>query len=672
MRNILGCFGTNARASQNFVPLFLLLSLPFSATLCHAQLCPGAAITSVSPAVWPAGVSTNITITGTGFNPNGSAGCGDDPLELTTSSGPGGPEVFSNEIIVSTTQITATVTPDASDTTQSACLWSWLVPDDVIKAQTNANLVANAAFGAAGSPCTDPEYGNQGITVGICTVPALAAVSPVTPNVWFAGQSYPITITGTGFITPALSAATGCAASTVKLPGYNGVLEPLPGSLTIPVSYTNVASATEITATVAPHIVPRLSPLITAFYGAVGATVEVINIPQGATGIPGAVSLPAPVDVLGAPQIQCTGAAMECNGSTISGPNATAQSVVVGQTITLTTTPTAATLAALPIPLVLTSSTWTAPGTIDSYPIVKPVAPTSTVSTASVNPTVLTNPGLKAYWLYPTPSVPVTYQYCVSGQTTCPEATATFNVTGPTASITSNPPSTSAGTATAAWWVSAPYSGCTLNDGQPTQFLAFGVLFPPPATCIWSVLIPGIAFEATDINLDGVTAPNGGFLWVQIITGGQITGTAPGARVSPFPFPPPGLDSSFPYSAATPTTTSDAPALGLQNNLSTETWAPSYQMYLMWNSNLDPTAIPVPIGYVAWNITGTADQNASASPPWSLAANQVATTTTYTPSTDTGAPNHGLPVWSANVPMGGSSSTQSESVAPDGEGENKQ
>jgi hypothetical protein len=95
-------------------------------------------------------------------------------------------------------------------------------------------------------------------------------------------------------------------------------------------------------------------------------------------------------------------------------------------------------------------------------------------------------------------------------------------------------------------------------------------------------------------------------------------------------------------------------------------------MYLMWNSNLDSASINVPIGYVTWSITGTADQNASASPPWSLDANQGTTTATYTQSTDTGAPNHGLPVWSANVPTGATSSNQSESVAPDGEEENKQ
>jgi len=61
----------------------------------------------------------------------------------------------------------------------------------------------------------------------------------------------------------------------------------------------------------------------------------------------------------------------------------------------------------------------------------------------------------------------------------------------------------------------------------------------------------------------------------------------------------------------------------------------------------------------------------AASPPWSLAS-QLPTTPTYTPSTDTGAPNHGLPVWSANVPLGATSSNQSESVALGREEENRQ
>jgi hypothetical protein len=80
-------------------------------------------------------------------------------------------------------------------------------------------------------------------------------------------------------------------------------------------------------------------------------------------------------------------------------------------------------------------------------------------------------------------------------------------------------------------------------------------------------------------------------------------------------------------------------------------------MYLMWNSHLDSASIDVPLGYATWGISGTA-KNAKTTPPWSLSS-QGTTTTKYTPSTDTGAPAHGLPVWS-NIVYG--SSTTSEEL----------
>jgi hypothetical protein len=88
-------------------------------------------------------------------------------------------------------------------------------------------------------------------------------------------------------------------------------------------------------------------------------------------------------------------------------------------------------------------------------------------------------------------------------------------------------------------------------------------------------------------------------------------------------------------------------------------------MFLLWSTDADPDSINVPIGYVTWKVAGTADQNTKNRPPWSLAGKQTATTATYSASTDTGAPGHGLPVWttiSYNTPT-----TSGESVLTKGE-----
>jgi len=300
------------------------------------------------------------------------------------------------------------------------------------------------------------------------------------------------------------------------------------------------------------------------------------------------------------------------------------------------------------------------------------------------HPTVLTNLGLTAYWLYPNADgVPVTYSYCAStsildtADEQCSETTtATFTVVGPTATIT--PVLSLQGDpvfSTGQWSVTSGYTGCTDNPaGELTQFLAFGQYNAPPADCTQSVSIPGIVFAATDIDTDNVTAPNANFLWVQLITGGQVSGTGPSATTTPEGS---GLDNFYPYATSSPSGyvgTEDSPGVALINTWTTEARAFTAQMYLLWNSNLDPTAIAVPIGYLTWSINGTANNNTTSTPPWSLSISTVPSTatTTYTQSTDIGAPSHGLPVWTNILYNTASTTSESESVPTDGEEENKQ
>ncbi len=574
----------------------------------------------VSPDIWDAGQTYNVTITGTNFVPGtylgGSTaypGCPATYMNITTSAR----TLSYSYTFASATTITAVVTPTAGDP------------------------AATATIAVSGPPTATAT---AQIVPAPCPVPTVASISP---NVWWAGQSYKnVTVTGANFITPANATAV-CPATTATITGASFTL----GAVT-------VNSATQITiASVAP---PSTEPTE-------GPTIAVSN-----------EASPQPnVDVLGPPQIQCTGSSMQCDGETISGANASTQTVVVGQTITLATTPTAAQVAILPISLTFASTTWTLPQTPANIggDVLGTLDAKGNPTTFSTTPTVPTNPGLNTYWLYPNPKVPVTYTYCVAvpnagNQCSPTKATANFNVTGPTAKITPSLSSINSPAATGTWSVSPQYPGCLDANNKKYQFLIFGLLNPPSTGCTRVVDTPGIGFAATGINLANVTAPAGDFLWVQLITTDTLTGTETGVKVLPT-YLGTGLDNSYPYSSAG-TQTNDSPNVGLANSLATETRAFTAQMYLLWNSNLDSASIEVPIGYVTWSINGTADQNTKKTPPWYLAANQKTATTTYTASSDTGAPAHGLPVWQAITYSGPTSNGELESVPTDGEEENQQ
>jgi len=116
------------------------------------------------------------------------------------------------------------------------------------------------------------------------------------------------------------------------------------------------------------------------------------------------------------------------------------------------------------------------------------------------------------------------------------------------------------------------------------------------------------------------------------------------------------LDTYYPYPTIDTNWNSvnDAPIVDLNDpTLTTKTRTFSATMYLLWTGKADdvkgrdPNYIDVPIGYVTWNINGTADNNATATPPWSLDPVQGPTTATFTPSVDDGTATHGLPTWIA-------------------------
>ena len=561
--------------------LLLPLSVP---AFCQAiPPCAQPTISSVTPSTWVGGQTFNVVVTGTGFL-NPTAHCNTVYINPVFTN----PENETWEIsAISDTEITGTVTLPANEPTQTACFGAQDVENDVVR----------QASGGSSSAC--PSYFNGYGTVvpfpvSVCSIPTITSISP---NVWFAGQSYSITITGTGFITPAMSTATGCPVSTVKVPpSYD------PNLVVAGVSGTNVVSATEITATVVAKL-----PLYKE--GAAGAGVEVINVPPGPTG----TSAPN-VDVLGAPVITWA-SDPDGTSTTISGPNPTLTnpSAAVGQWIHLNTTPSEATLEALPVPLTISNSTWDVEGTnVGGYaPSTGATAPTATV---------LTNSYLTTYWVYPDPSAQATYSYCAApsllqiSEEQCSSAvTATFDVSGPTGGTMSFTPFSPAVTISYLTTCIDPQDGSTWPGG-PWMYYATGVTGPAcPGEANYPVV--GITFNTPT----GYANDSGGlYSLVQLIGSDTTTGES----VSPTVV---GLDGSYPYGYPPD---SDSPKVRLQPTAASVTRILSANMFLMWQSNTT-LSIPVPLGYQNWGFSGTATCTANcgtAAATWK-AANIEGTTT---------------------------------------------
>ncbi len=504
---------------------------------------PTPTITSISPATWTAGLATSITITGTNFIPNGNANnCWTSTLSIAAASGN---ISFTNLVVVSSTQITATVIPQITDPAETATV-----------------TVSNYQYNDPLNPLT--ETATAEITPTTCPIPHVTSVSP---NIWFAGQSYRnVTFTGTNFITSANATST-CPATTLTLASGDGQ---------VTVSSVRVSSATKMTGTVRVASYASTEAATANAYGDTAPTPD--------------------ADVLGQPFIKW---ANDPDGSTpiIGGPyiDLSDPSAVVGEKLSLTTSPAAADLAALPVPLTFASTnptTWTVTGgtNIGGY------TPTpSSYSTASVTPITLNGSTLTFYSVYPASGVAVNYTYCVSGQTTCPESTATFEVTGPTGGTMTFTPVAPA--VTIANLTTCNDSNGNVFDGGPWMVFGTGVTGLACPGRSDSVAV-GIHFnEPTGYENDS----DGMYELVQLISSDSTTGESLG---------PPGvagLDGSFPYGYPP---SSDSPRIYLLPTASSVTRTFTANMFLMWQSSITDS-IPVPLGYQTWGFTGTATCNSS-------------------------------------------------------------
>lgn len=404
-----------------------------------------------------------------------------------------------------------------------------------------------------------------------------ATITSISPNVFFAGQTYSnVIITGTNFITPA-AATTACPA-TVFMPTEVGLL---PKALT-------VNSSTEIT------------------YGfqviANVRTGEESFVAKNAGGLL-QTSQPFKVDILAAPVITW---ANDPDGTspTISGPNATLPNptVVVGQQIILTTTPT--TLATgIPIPLSIVSSAWKVTGgtNIGDY------QPTSASTSVTLMPP-LNTPGLTFYSVYPAASVQEAYQFCVGplgedgGSNACsPVVTATFDVSG------FSTPAINIGNELLA--NIDDLTGCAAASGGPT--LVYGNLRGPAAACGVATGTPGITFYPV-----GTPPGAGNFLFAQVVTGDSVVYS--GASGTSTCTATPGLDGNYTYQLQiNPPSTSDSPEAPLPSTNATVTRNFNATMYLLWQSTVNAKTIPVPLGYIPWAFNGTAaNGGTAANPAW--------------------------------------------------------
>ncbi len=283
-------------------------------------------------------------------------------------------------------------------------------------------------------------------------------------------------------------------------------------------------------------------------------------------------------------------------------------SAVVGERICLTPTPDASTLAALPIPLTLSTTaptTWTVTRRNEyrRLPPTRGRLPTGSVTpmtaTAQVRSPLLLRLSRRPVW-------PLTYAYCVSGQTTCPNAAATFSVTGPTGGTMSFTPVSPA--VTIANLTTCIDSRGNTWPGGPWMSFATGVT---GSAC------PGRAnYPAFGINFNEPTGyendSDGSYELVQLIASDTTTGESIPPSVA-------GLDTDFPYGIPP---TSDSPKVYLQPTATSVSRTFSANMFLMWQSNTTGS-IPVPLGYQNWGFSGTATCSASCD----TAANWTATNT---------------------------------------------
>jgi hypothetical protein len=262
-------------------------------------------------------------------------------------------------------------------------------------------------------------------------------------------------------------------------------------------------------------------------------------------------------------------------GKDITG---TTQSVVVGQQIALTAS------YGLPSGVTVTSQSWSVPGTIvASY--------TASSSSGSLNTNVTLNQKSTTFYWILAGSYQVTFTLNYGSSQTA-TATAGFNISAPS-------PATPT-VANSQLMTVDTLTGCAANPGG--QFLVFGNLTGAAPGCGNPGGTYGISFTPPTTQ-----SPAGSFFFVQLINSDTLTYSRTGATLTCTATP--GLDGAYPYQNKIGQTVNDAPEEALPPTYTTASRSFSAAMYLMWQSGSTAfTSIPVPIGSVAWQFSGSATE----------------------------------------------------------------
>jgi hypothetical protein len=291
------------------------------------------------------------------------------------------------------------------------------------------------------------------------------------------------------------------------------------------------------------------------------------------------------------------------NGTDITGKT---QSVVVGQQIIL--------YAKYQTGLTVNSQSWSVPGTIVA-------GYTASSSSGSVNTNLTLNAQQTTpfYWVYAGNPQTVTFTLNYGNSKTA-KAQATFNVAGPTGTDSGSPATNQL---TIDDWSG---NGNCITAGI---YLVFGNVTWASGCVLQGT--KGISFNA-NITSNGTT---GSAFRVQLVTDGSLSG-GKNCTITP------GLDTGYPYPL-----TNDSPPVVLLSSYTTLTRTENFKTYLMWQSNT-ANSIPVPLGYLPWGFSGSANCSGScgSAANWTASGSGGPGTFHTAQSSD---PNYGYPTWSGMV-----------------------
>ena len=264
------------------------------------------------------------------------------------------------------------------------------------------------------------------------------------------------------------------------------------------------------------------------------------------------------------------------NGTDITN---TTQSVVPGQQIALygSYTPPSGTS--------VSSQSWSPDSGSTILGGYSPSSASATVETAQTNSQSTT-----FYWATPGTSV-LTFGVHFSNGAYA-SAHTTYNISGP------SPSAPTITLPTNGQLFVNTLTGCT--DVPGGQFLDFGNLSGAAPGCGNPSGLAGIQFSPPTTQ-----SPPGTFFFVQLIKSDTTTYSRTGATMTCSTVS--GLDRDYPFQNKTAQLVNDAPEAPLPSTFTTATRSFSATMYLMWQSSTSGS-IPVPLDYVDWQFSGSANE----------------------------------------------------------------